>query len=214
MNVIILIYRYLQPYPMLSLLSILVAAAKGKKSHALETIEVDPFSIKKWITPKEEPDISNSWPGQVKGGDWHLRAKELQSCGAGCDIDYLKQKAIYERYDEGKPWRETQLFMRCYEKRLSLGPVRNNRTVSELVSYYESTYDAIYQDISMNGIRTPTLRDPNPTFIYVHVGPEGEVIASDNGNHRIAMAKQLGLRSISVKVLRMHIGAVNSRSVV
>ncbi|WP_156001329.1 hypothetical protein [Thioalkalivibrio sp. ALgr3] len=204
MNLLKLTYRYLQPNPIRSFLSILVCLLRGRRSHALKVIRVDPQNIKQWLTPKEDPGIVRSWPGQVMGGKWHIHAKNIESCDSSEDVDCLKQTAFYERFYVGKSWGETGLFKNYYRKKILLGPVRGKENLEDLLKFYEGVYESIYEDIKINGVRVPTLSDPEPTFIHVHMGPNGEVIASDNGNHRIAIARQLGLRSIPVKILRLH----------
>lgn len=203
MRLLKLIYRYTQPHPAQCILSLLLSFIRGHRSHALKVVNVRPESIVRWLTPKEDPGIAHSWPGEVMDGDWHLRAKSTVHHRDYRDIDYLKQRAIVERFDEGRPWRDTMLFVNHYNDLITSRRIRGKTSISELETHY-CVYDNLYKDIMINGIRVPTLRDPDPTFIHVHMGPDGEVIASDNGNHRIAIAKYLQLPSIPVKVLRKH----------
>lgn len=57
----------------------------------------------------------------------------------------------------------------------------------------------MYEEMRTKGFRPASLRRRIRTA-YVHLGREGEVIWGTGGNHRLAIARILGLESIPVRV--------------
>lgn len=115
----------------------------------------------------------------------------------------LKNKGLKEHFEEGVPWIKTSLFQERYAPLLKDGrKVRGCRTLSQLQGYY-SKYDDLYRELRENGICVGSdAKEIEP--IYIHIGPEGEIIFTSNGNHRLYMAVILDLPEIPVKVWWRH----------
>src|SRR5690606_10348896 len=116
---------------------------------------------------------------------------------------------IVERYRDGKPWQDTDLFTQIYARRIANGEtLRGCRTIKDLLAYYYSEVDALHADMAVNGFRAVVDGAPVP-LPEVFIGRDGEVILSNQGNHRVAMAKQLGMPHILAKVKTVHADLVD-----
>ena len=135
-------------------------------------------------------------PGGVRSGDWDLHTRPYTLA--------IKYRGLRERFAEGKPWERTILF-RHYERRLETkGQVLKCGTMQELVERYEDRIDSLYESIRENGILLPSEENKKIDFMHVYIGRSGEIIFGFNGNHRLTIAKILGLEHIPVKVLTRH----------
>jgi len=125
--------------------------------------------------------------GCVVNGDWDLHAdnKSFQ----------YKQKAIAERYEEGKSWTETGI----YEHKLNKLDEVTESSIVELEERYENL-DEVYFDIRRAG----TLSSREDHLISVCIGRHGQLIHVGQGAHRLAIAKLLGLPKIPVRVGVVH----------
>lgn len=110
-----------------------------------------------------------------------------------------KSVSIRMRYAEGRPWEETPLFSEIYRRRFENGEsIRGCANPKELLQQYYTRVDDLYADMRAHGFRV------DATPIPVYIGHDGAVLIGDQGNHRLAMAKTLGLTSMSVKVTGRH----------
>ncbi len=107
--------------------------------------------------------------------------------------------SLMMRYVEGKPWEETPLFTDIYERRFKNGEsVRSCSTPEQLLSQYYTRMDDLYERMRAHGF----VLESKPVPVYI--GHDDEVLIGDQGNHRLAIAKALGLRSMMVKVCGRH----------
>ncbi|MDP3385833.1 MAG: hypothetical protein Q8S24_01260 [Eubacteriales bacterium] len=131
----------------------------------------------------------------IMDGDWDLETR-----------DAISQKVIgiEQHYIEGTPWRETALF-KYYEKRFQNELlILRCKDLDELEDKYNTTINALYENIKTGGYRLPTPENPDIGIIYVYIGREGEILFSGNGNHRLAIARILGIDRIPVTVKARH----------
>lgn len=146
---------------------------------------IDPALIRFKISP--HCDLK----GQA-GGDWDLvRRHPLKRA--------VKHRSIVQRYGDGLPWEETDLFTGPYARRLEAGEsVRGEWSMDALLAQYYSRVDGMFADLKKNGFRAD---QPLPKLL---IGRDGEVFIGNQGNHRLAMARVLGLKKIAGEVLCRH----------
>lgn len=134
--------------------------------------------------------------GGVRGGEWDLDRR--------VSIDLTdKHVSMFQRYAEGMRWQDTQLFQGRYSARLMSQRVRGATTLDDLAAVYEREVDPIFRDMKKHGFRTEIAGKP-VALPKVHVARNGEVILGNQGNHRLGMAKVLGLQSIPVRIHTVH----------
>jgi hypothetical protein len=134
----------------------------------------------------------------VAGGDWDLtRRVEL--------ADAVKHRAIYQHFVHGRPWIDTDLFRENYAERLLREPVKQQKTLKDLARLYEQTIDALFVDMKRNGFNRQR-RLPR-----VVIGRDGEIFLTNQGNHRIAIAKILNISTIPCRVQCRHLAWVDER---
>lgn len=145
---------------------------------------VDPAQIRFKISPHDD------LRGEVDG-TWDLD-RRVALAGA------VKHRAIRQRYVEGLPWEDTDLFTQVYRPRLEREEVRGEATLEALLAQYYSRVDGLFADLEANGFRDG---HPLPKLL---IGRDGEVFIGNQGNHRLAMAQVLGLDRIAGEVICRH----------
>lgn len=160
-----------------------------------KSIWVDPKSIRLWWDRKPSDLV---FEGQVCDGGWYKRRRYV----ADFLEDSPKGRGIRERYCEGKDWSETTLF-KAYLSDLKNRPHRVYGETEESLLKKCHGVDRLFECIKSKGIlEADGTNDVSP--IYIHIGPEGELLYTSGGNHRLAIALVLGLDSMPVRVLRRH----------
>jgi hypothetical protein len=146
---------------------------------------VDPASIRFKISPHS--DLKGT-----AGGDWDLDRRFPVD-------EAVKHRSIAQRYVEGRRWEDTDLFLGPYARRFDAGEsVRGEWTMRDLISQYYSRVDGMFADLKSNGFRSV---GSLPKFL---IGRDGEVFIGNQGNHRLAMARVIGLEKIAGEVLCRH----------
>jgi hypothetical protein len=146
---------------------------------------VDPQAIEFKISPHD--DLAKFAPG-----DWDLERRFPLG-------EAVKYRSIQQRYVEGRPWEETDLFKNNYARRFKAGDsIRGERTMAGLLSQYYSRVDGMFEDLKANGFK---VGGPLPKLL---VGRSGEIFIGNQGNHRLAMAKVLGLKQIAGEIICRH----------
>ncbi len=115
----------------------------------------------------------------------------------------VKLVGFREHFILGIEWKETSLFKK-YEQELSEKPnVQGCGNISELIALYEKKYDALYHQLALEGVKSAHHNvDITPIYIYLH--SDGSFVYTSGGNHRLNMAKVLGLKRIPVRVRGRH----------
>ena len=151
---------------------------------SLDVIRVSPFEIRHKLSCDLDETEAAAW-----GSNPYIPLDQT-----------TKHKSIHQRYQEGKRWEETDLFLLRYSPRFRRGQmVRGCETFEDLVEQYYTRVDGLFEHMRKHGFQERVDRDlvPIPSVV---VGPEG-LILGNQGNHRIAMAKVLGLKEVVVRVL-------------
>jgi len=164
-----------------------------------KTIRVRVEDIGYWYTGNRYDEIT--FPGEIRGGDWAGRVitrkerLENRSCYIG----------IREHFEEDVPWPETRLFK---EKHPMLfeenGRVKGTASTEELEQYYVNHYDTLFEKVKQHGVLPATPERPDISPLYIHIGPEGELIYTVDGNHRLYFSMILGIEEIPVRVWMRH----------
>lgn len=128
-----------------------------------------------------------------QGGDWDLeRRHELTNIG--------KYQSIVQRYRDGKPWEETELFTDIYRRRFEAGgTIRGTANMKELLAQYYGRVDGLFEAMKRDGFKSKPSRLPR-----LLIGRDGEIFIGNQGNHRLAMAHVLGLERIAGEVICRH----------
>lgn len=156
-----------------------------------ETVWLDPKSLEFNISPSH--DLS----GRV-GGDWDLTRRYPLERSA-------KHRAIVERYIEGKRWEETDLFLDVYARRFEKGDnVRDAGSFKGLVKQYYTRVDGMFESMKKNGFLTKDGLGRDVPLPGILVGRGGEMFLDNQGNHRVAMAKVIGLEKIAGRIKCVH----------
>ena len=138
------------------------------------------------------------YSNDILPGDWDQRVKAL-------DLQ-IKNRSIVQRFRDGVAWRDTDLFKQEYSQRLDAGgTVKGFQDIALLERYYEMRIDAVYADMKKHGFRVAFNGHGMLDIPHVHVGRAGRFLFGNNGNHRVAMAKLLGVKRIPCHVRARHL---------
>lgn len=126
------------------------------------------------------------------GGDWDRDRVLLEKTS--------KHRSIVQHFVDGVPWENTDLFKNQYAVRFARGEtVRGAKTIAELAESYRDRMDGMFKDLKERGFRVASTVLP-----HVHIGHDGVMILGNDGNHRIAMCKIIGITKISVAIKTVH----------
>ena len=143
----------------------------------LKLLWVDPARIEKWTV--------NEWPlerGRVRGGTWDQTEKRLMEKGGPAQIE--------RELADGTIEREGSEFHDLYASMVEHGYL----TQRELLDRDET------RARSRNNELTPTVLNE----VNVDVARDGELIWRTGGQHRLALAKLLGIDEVPVLVCKRH----------
>ncbi len=140
--------------------------------------------------------------GTVKGGEWDRDIKKFE------DTDVYR--GFRDHFLMNKPWESTDYYQRVLSQVLS-GTQKRGMTDRKDVDNRMTYLDKLYRKIEKSGYRTAsdTADDRTAAFagdedeISVRIGRVGGLLFED-GRHRLAIAKLLGVEKIPVKVTVRH----------
>lgn len=159
-----------------------------------EVVYVNPSEICYW-NPTDSNDQYEDM-GSVKGGDWDLKGERFE------DKDVFV--GLREHFENGVPLSRTKVHTRILKEMQEGIPKWGCKTEDELNARWRKI-DELYFDIKTRGYKTQReLGNPNYLDeIAVKIGRDGELLLAD-GQHRLAIAKILGLQSIPVIITKRH----------
>lgn len=141
--------------------------------------------------------------GRVMGGDWDQKRVRFTEFGIGV------YQGLRDRFIRGLPWEETEFYQRVLNvisSGIVLWECKNKGELDERCRYL----DALFEDIKVNGYRSQEeiAREENNPFkgedeITVRIGRDGMLLFED-GQHRLAIAKLLGVDRIPIKITARH----------
>jgi len=138
----------------------------------------------------------------IIGGDWDLNRCRLS--------ETEKHRSCVQHYVHGIPWERTVLFLGEYAGRIAAGEIiRGATTIEDLAERYRMRLDPVFESLKTHGFR---LYDDAKTIVLpnVHIGRDGAAILGSNGNHRVAMAKIIGIEHVLAHVQAVHVDADKS----
>ncbi len=141
------------------------------------------------------------WRQPVEGGDWDL---------GGIPFEELEAyKAIRARIQDGTPWPETGYWKESLQAiggGRELWNCRNADDLARRFDYVDSLIASIREHGLLPHAKVRAAQDPAGRFtedIEVNIGRNGEFLFQD-GRHRLAIARVLGLQQVPVKVKVRH----------
>lgn len=175
--------------------------------------DANPLRLR-WVDPEDIEYLHAGrpkQPGLVLDGDWDTPAKRFVETAA-CE-------SIQQRYEDGRDWSETPLY-EYYRERIERGdPSGRVATYAELEAYF-TRIDRLYERIKSKGYRSQRdllAEDPtaahtanNDTIhpalneIGVNIYRDGTLAKKTSGNHRLAIARVLGIERVPVVVRTRH----------
>lgn len=134
----------------------------------------------------------------VEGGNWDIHRRHPLAAN-------IKYRAILQRYAEGMAWEETDLFRSIYARRFAGGGmVRGEASMEDLAKQYYSRVDGMFDDLRRRGFCLADEDGREYPLPVVLIGRSGEVMLGNQGNHRFAMARVIGLDRMAGRVLCRH----------
>lgn len=171
-----------------------------------EILYVDPDAIR-YITHADEAlDYSHGYldvgafdiverAGEIVGGDWDEESVRFE--------DLYVYQALERRYIEGVPWEETRYYDHFVEK-IAGGKVVWGCTSEQDLRRRCAEIDSLVHTILEDGYRSQSDLGKLPVAeVTVNVGRDGSLLFND-GRHRLAIAKVLGIAEIPVRVVVVH----------
>jgi len=186
---------------------------------------IDPFQIY-WVSPGRishycKSRFGNRYGPYIKEGEWDQNVKPFNE-----NISFM---SIKERFKNDESWEYTPLYERLNNKYDTVEEMLNKPNYSEYIDdaeevkdiedILEKKYGSIYENIKKNGYRTQRELRPvksriqNPGRIPNAV-PELDEITVDisrngtliwyRGQHRLSIAKILGLKKVPVRIRCRH----------
>lgn len=140
------------------------------------------------------------------GGEWDIERRHLFT-------DTAKYRSMVQRYREGRKWIETELFTDAYARRLEReGHIGLNRTLAGLADDYHRRFDTMFEQMQRDGFSLTDARGKPHALPSLLIGRAGEVFIGNQGNHRLALAKILGLKQFAGRITCRHpLASITSR---
>lgn len=110
----------------------------------------------------------------------------------------IKYISCYRHFVDRVPWRETPYF-RKYTDDIGTGRKRNIRSVSQLEKRY-AALDAVYEEVR----RTRRFSVKPEHLLMLHIDETGRLSFGPGGNHRMYIARILGIDWIPMKIGFVH----------
>lgn len=136
--------------------------------------------------------------GKILGGEWDTDTLKFE------DTDVYR--AYAEKFIDSKSWCETDYYKRlCLQ--VSTGKRRWGKTREDVIERMLS-WEKLYRSIKDNGYLLQSQMTSNQTFqsddeIAIRIGRHGQLLFED-GRHRLAAAKLIGIETVPVKVMIRH----------
>ncbi len=170
--------------------------------------DADPCKLL-WVEPSRITDsLLESAPtypqwGRVVGGRWDTQHQPF--------AERAVARAIRQRFEAGRPWDETALVEAYSEQLERFGNAWEHTSWSAFETRCQQI-EQLYDSLCEHGYQPLSRREPQLAGsvggliaeINVDIGRDGEIYWRSYGQHRLAIAKLLGLESVAVVVNRRH----------
>jgi hypothetical protein len=133
----------------------------------------------------------------VLGGDWDDEVTPIS--------ETVVYRGMHERFVECKPWEETVVHPDNWsEPHPNIGQRYRNRSLEEFSTIAKSR-ECLFKSLAEKGCLSQT--EINGKFwdeLTINIGSDGRLIRNSGGQHRLILARLLGLPSIPIRVLVVH----------
>lgn len=184
-------------------------AGGGDYPRAQERIWIDPSRLTRIYTrnPVETPNYKRRHSGMVLEGDWDQSTEPLD--------ESWKVAACLAHFRDGVPWEDTGVYDQMQNMIDERGLFDSCASMADIIKRYEKI-DALYSDIRHNGFRDETVHRfgiPRlPQGVFVHLDRRGQPIFGAIGNHRVGIARALGLTRIPAQLGVVHRSAIDRKA--
>lgn len=184
--------------------------------HPYKLVRVDAVDIKYWVDQTVRSKIDFRPSGTtVIGGDWDQKfLKEERTKTRFRKLD----RALHQRFNKGIPWEKTAIYEYAIEASNPNKLYTPGSDLDERIEQLDELYDRLHkgsyrtqrelQDEDLLSDRTceeiPAGHPPEVHEIGVAITRNGEFAWFYGGNHRLHLAKLLGLENIPVRVVVRH----------
>ena len=174
---------------------------------AKERIWVNPQELNRTYirNPDVTPDFKRRHSGLVLDGDWDHKTEPTD--------ESWKIAACLAHFRDGVPWEETGVYARMQDMIAERGRFDSCQTLEDVEARYaaiDRLFDSIrvngFQDHSIHRFGTPRL----PEGVFVHIDHNGDPIFGAIGNHRLGIARALGLTRIPAQLGVVHPAALEA----
>ncbi len=162
-------------------------------------LQVDPGRIERSLL--ETAPARPQW-GRVVGGDWDRAWESFD--------DRRVPQGVTQRFGEGRAWAETALYDAYIEQLERFGNAWEYTSITDFERRCREI-ERLYESIMRDGYREQAeLREHGATIgvradeINVDIGRNGTIYWRSYGQHRLAIAKLLGIEAVPVLVQRRH----------
>ncbi|MFP7673755.1 hypothetical protein ACG74X_10425 [Marivita sp. S0852] len=168
---------------------------------AQERIWIDPSRLTCIYTrnPAETPDFKRRHSGMVIDGDWDLNVEPID--------DSWKIAACLAHFRDGVSWSDTDVFTRMQAMIAKRGQFDSCRTMDDILTRY-AQIDLLFDAIRTDGFRDDTIIKRGtprlPEGVFIHIDRHGDPIFGAIGNHRMGIARALGLTRIPAQLGVVH----------
>jgi len=164
------------------------------------------------VNPEDRVFDTVADKGKVYGGDWDISTYQF--------TDLAVYKAIEERILKGRDWSETAFYQNLSENISDRSPwrIRSRDDLDMRCAYLDELIISIKNDgfrlaheVVLNGEERSIKHHRRfGNYVTVNISRSGEFLFQD-GRHRLAIARVLGIQKIPVKVLVRHADWVTAR---
>ncbi|ETX26800.1 hypothetical protein [Roseivivax isoporae] len=175
-----------------------------------ECIWIDPRQVDRAYARGGPQVYKRRHSGTVADGDWDLSWRPVD--------EMTKIRACVRHFVKGESWEETGIFEEMMRRIDRHGIFDGCRTLDDVRRRY-AAIDRMYDDIARTRRLQPVRERPEAFRrehggILVHIDRDGLPMLAGNGNHRMAIARILGLERIPAQLGAIHRRAVEAGEMV
>ncbi|PYG27822.1 hypothetical protein [Pelagimonas varians] len=165
-----------------------------------ERIYINPSQVTRLFKRIKGHSLRRRHSGQIRAGDWDQSTVSLD--------ESRKFRACRAHFVDGVSWEDTGIIDSVLASVAKNGNFDGCKTREDILARYQRM-DALHDAIKSAG-RLQTMSERPEFFrreydgVYVHIDRGGQPMLAGNGNHRMAIAKVLGLASIPA-----HLGVIH-----
>lgn len=156
---------------------------------------------------KEFGVIPKKHPQTIFGGDWDLMALEVEAQGPGYGLEEVAKRVV----DLGLGWQEAGEVERITKSREMRGSKQRPLAydIRKCKEFDVLTESVITHERLFSRREIDPLNYREKGGIGVLIGRDGKVLKGNDGHHRLAIAKALGLRAVPASIQCVHKEAVD-----